>query len=156
MVVLAVPAIISPEGVKTYSPTDVSITVGGKYKIDVFNSVAVATAEARLSHKAASTGQLTRTINANKLGTITLVLPQTTVKNAELLAEFKRVLSNYSNATGFTSIDVKDNLGQSIHRIIQASITKVPDANYDKDATDRTWVFEGGLFGHDVKGNADF
>lgn len=136
---------------RTYSPKDVSVVVDG-FKIDTFQSVTVDFAEDRISHNAAATGESTRVINANNLGTITLVLPQTSVKNSELMDVYNSILAEYA-AGKFAPVKIKDKLGNSAHAIMQASIKKVPASPYEKDSADRTWVIEGDLTEHEVRGN---
>lgn len=137
---------------KTYSPADVEVIIGDNTLLDTFNSVEVAMEEDKISHSVAATGQSTRVINASKLGTITLVLPQTTTDNAKILAEYKDILANYAKGK-FTSIQVKDKLGNSLHRINKASINRVADTTYEKESSDRSWAFGGDVINHDVTGN---
>lgn len=139
------------EGTQTYSPRDVSVVIG-KYTIDVFQSVTVAQAEDRVSHKAAATGEVTRTISHNPIGTITLVLPQTTPKNSTLQSIHNQIMDGYKRGL-FATVTIKDKLGDSVHILKEASIKKSADAAYEKDASDRTWVFEGTLQKHENKGS---
>lgn len=135
----------------TYSSKDVAVVVDG-YIIDTFNKVSVSFNEDRVSHSSASTGHTTRVIQASTLGKIILTLPQTTPRNADLMAVYKNILDNY--ATGvFASITVKDMLGNSIHKMTEASILRAADADYEKGDTDRVWTFEGDLVRNSPLGN---
>jgi hypothetical protein len=142
------------ESQKTYSPADVMVVIGDSSPviIEVFNSVEIAMEEDKISHSAAATGQSTRVINASKLGTITLTLPQTTKDNEKILKEYKKILKNYAKGA-FTMIDVRDKLGQSKHIINRASINRVANSNYEKESSNRAWAFTGDVVDNDVTGN---
>jgi len=126
---------------KTYSPSEVSVIVGNDI-IDVFNTVEIALAEDKITHSTASTGQSTRIINPSMLGTITLNLPQSAETNDKVLEYYEKIIEEYMFGE-FVSIEVKDKLGTSKYKIEKASIKKPSDSNFEKEDSDRSWVFEG-------------
>jgi hypothetical protein len=135
----------------TYSPKDVFVSVGGVL-IDTFDKISVSFNEDRVSHSSCATGHTTRVMQASRLGKITLVLPQTTPRNRDLLDIYEDILSNYASGV-FASITIKDKLGFSVHRMTEASILRAADSDYEKKDTQRTWVFEGDLVDNSPRGN---
>ena len=129
---------------KTYAPGEVSVVIGGSI-INSWNSVTVARNEDKNFPSVGTQGEVTRTVNASNLGTITLVLPQSSADNA--------VLSAKEVANGIESIGIMDKSGDSIHTMPEGFITTVAEAGYEKELTEREWVFQGDLPVNIIGGN---
>jgi hypothetical protein len=121
---------------KTYDPTQVSIIIGGAI-IKSWDIIAVAMAEDKNTFTPSTTGQLTRTKNANKQGTFTLTLPQASEDNA--------VLSGLLKVDGVIPCAVIDTGGFSIHSMAEGVIVKSPDAEYGKESGTREWMITGSI-----------
>ena len=129
---------------KTYAPGEVSVVIGGSI-INSWNSVTVARNEDKNFASVGTQGEVTRTVNASNLGTITLVLPQSSADNA--------ILSAKEVANGIESIGIMDKSGNSIHTMPEGFITTVAEAGYEKELTEREWVFMGDLPVNIIGGN---
>lgn len=131
--------------VKTYDPSLVSIIIGGSI-IKSWNTVRVTRDNDRWKFSEGTSGEITRTKNASLLGTITIVLPQGSADNA--------TLSAYEAAGSLIACAVLDKSGTSVHSMPEGTITKIPEAEYAEDATDREWVIKGEIVDpHVVGGN---
>lgn len=121
---------------KTYDPSQVSVVIGGAI-IKSWNTVTVAMDEDRNVLSAGTTGEATRTKNANRLGTIVIDMPQTSEDNLKLTAEL--------------ALDVPlpcaiiDTGGNSIHVMPQGVIMKSPDSEYGKENGTREWTVAGNI-----------
>lgn len=121
---------------KTYDPKEVNIIIGGAI-IGSWNTVTVEREEDQNIMSAGTSGENTRTKNANNLGTITVTLPQTSGDNA--------ILTGLAVADDVFSVMVQDKSGESIHVMAEAVIGKRPAAEYGKEAGEREWTIMGGL-----------
>lgn len=121
---------------KTYDPKEVNIIIGGRI-LQSWNSVTVAREEDENFMTAGTSGEVTRTKNANNLGTITAVLPQTSSDNA--------ILSGLAAAGGVFSVMIQDKSGSSVHVMAEAVIGKRAESEYSKEASEREWTVFGGL-----------
>jgi len=130
---------------KTYSPEEVSIIIGGSI-IKGWETVTVSRDEDEWSFVAGTDGESTRTKNANKLGMFELVMSQSSEDNL--------VLSSFSVSGSLLNSAIKDNSGNSLHVIPAATIVKPADAEYGKEAGNRTWQAKGDLSVHVVGGNS--
>lgn len=139
--------------VKSYSPKNVVCTANASI-IQAFNNVDVDLDEERWKFSAATTGQVTRTRNESRLGTITFTFPQTTSDN-EVLDNMttEHDSTTLGNPPAFVKIQIKDNWGKSLHTMPQATLVKKPKAEYGDDVTDREWQFKGEIIDHTVGGN---
>jgi len=129
---------------KTYDPSQVVVIVGGSI-IKSWNTVTAARDEENFMMTVGTQGEATRTKNANKMGVLTLVLPQASVDNA--------VLSAFFNSGAQISVSVTDKSGVSLHVIPEATVTKSPDAAYGKEAGEYEWLIRGNLSIHVLGGN---
>lgn len=137
--------------IKTYSPKDIFIKVGA-YLITEFQKVTVEKDDDEFTSSVCTTGHMTRTYNPSMAGKVTIVLPQTTPQNKQMLDEHKRILAGYAQGE-FSKITIADKLGNSLHTMTEGTCTKRPNGEYDKDPTDREWGFFGELGDHDPAGN---
>jgi len=129
---------------KTYDPSQVVVIVGGSI-VKSWNTVTAARDEENFMMTVGTQGEATRTKNANKMGVLTLVLPQASVDNA--------VLSAFFNSGAQISVSVTDKSGVSLHVIPEATVTKSPDAAYGKEAGEYEWLIRGNLSIHVLGGN---
>ncbi len=128
---------------KTYDPKEVAVIIGGAI-IKSWNTVTVAMLEDQNTFSASTTGEPTRTKNANKLATITLVVPQASEDNA--------ALSTLLIADTVIPCSVIDTAGNSLHVMAEGVIVKSPDAEYAKEDGEREWVITGNINNPQVVG----
>jgi hypothetical protein len=128
---------------KTYSPGDGSLIIGGS--IIKFDSVTIAKNEPKNFMTEGTQGEVTRTKNLSTLGTITVVLPQSSSDNA--------ILSAKAIANGIESILFKDNLGASLATMPEGVFTELPDSEFAKEHGDRSWEFQGSMPIYIIGGN---
>ena len=129
---------------KTYDPSQVSVIIGGSI-IKSWNTVTAARDEENFMMTVGTQGEATRTKNANKMGVITLVLPQASVDNL--------ILTGFFNLGTQISVSITDKSGVSLHVIPEATVTKSPDASYGKEAGEYEWLIRGNLSVHVLGGN---
>ena len=123
-------------GVKTYDPLQVSIIIGGSI-IKSWDQVVVSRDNDRWNFSEGTSGEVTRTRNAGRLGSIKLVLPQASADNA--------VLSAFEVAGSLIACAVLDKGGSSVHVMPEGTVTRTPDAEYSKEAAQREWLVKGEL-----------
>ena len=130
--------------VKTYDPGQVSLIVGGTI-IKSWNKIQVAKDEDSWTFSAGTQGEVTRTKNLNRLGTITVTLPQASQDNASLSA--------FSISDALLSCIVKDASGASLHVMPEGTVVKPADSEYGKEAGEREWAIKGSIAEMTVGGN---
>lgn len=123
-------------GLKTYNPSEVSIVIGGAI-IKSWDSVTVSMEEDRNVLTSGTTGEATRTKNANRLGTMVVILPQSSEDNLKLSAELA--------LDAPIPCAIIDTGGNSIHVMPEGVIMKSPDAEYAKDHGTREWTVSGNI-----------
>lgn len=121
---------------KTYDPKEVNVIIGGSI-MNSWNTVNVEQEEDDNIMSAGTTGEITRTKNANKLGTITVVLPQTSGDNS--------ILTGLAIGGEVFSIMIQDKSGSSVHVMAEAVVGKKASSEYAKESGEREWTFMGGL-----------
>ena len=140
-------------GLRSYSPKNVTVS-GDAELITSWQSATVEYDEDRWGFTEATTGEVTRTRHEGKLGTITLVLPQTTTDNGavnELTLEQDTV--EIGAVTPTIALTINDNWGNSLHSIPEATLVKKPSCEFSADPSDREWIFKGELDNHTIGGN---
>jgi hypothetical protein len=135
----------------TYSPEDVSVTVNGAV-ISGFSDGTCINAEREedaFTKVVGSDGQVTRSKNPNKSGTIALTLKGSSASNDVLsaLASLDEI-----NGSGVAAVIVKDNSGRSVCAG-KGWIKKTPTVEFAKEVTDREWMIDIGKFTVFVGGN---
>lgn len=130
--------------VKTYGREDVTVIVGGTIVTD-FDSVKVAKNDDRFTMKEGSHGEVTRSKKSNKLGSITITLPQTNTINGDFTA--------YHDADALVEVEVKDNNGESLHLMPQGTFVKTPDVGYEEEAGSHEWIIAGPIPTNHIGGN---
>ena len=129
---------------KTYDPSQVSVIIGGSI-VKSWISVSAEPDEEGWMMTVGTQGEATRTKNANKMGVVTLVLPQASVDNA--------ILSVLWNRGTQISVSITDKSGVSLHVIPEATVTKAPPGGYGKEAAEYEWLIRGNLTVHVLGGN---
>jgi len=138
--------------IKTYAPDKVSVVFGGAilsgYAEDTFVKVEQSV-EAFTKHIGAD-GEVSRTRNTDKSGTITVTLKQTSDSNDTLSAFY---LADIASLQGYLPVIVKDNIGRTLAAGSSAWIQKLPESEFGKEISDREWVIEVADLQYFVGGN---
>lgn len=131
--------------VKTYDPTQVSVSIGAIMITD-FVSIAIEQDEDNWSFTTGSSGETSRARNVSSLATVTITLQQTNDANTLLSAA-------HETAT-LEAILIKDNNGDSICGIPQATIMKPAGKTYGAtEVNDTEWMLKGPAAVNVVGGN---
>lgn len=128
---------------KSYSPGEVSLIIGGS--IINFDGVTVSRNEDKNTLTVGTQGEVTRTKNLSNLGTIVVLLPQSSIDNATLSAQ--------EIANGILSISVIDKGGTSVAVMPEGVITGMPESEFSKEHVQREWTFQGDLPVYVIGGN---
>ena len=128
---------------KTYNAKKVLISFAGKTLTGTLDGSFVKVSRNNDSFMLAigSDGEAARAANADKSGTVTVTLMQTSPSNDDL--------SNLMNAdeltnTGTGALFVKDASGRTLVSAVEAWIRKPADVEFAREITGREWVFETG------------
>jgi hypothetical protein len=124
------------EDLKTYNPGDVTVAVGGAI-IESWNTITAEFDEDQNLMSVGTTGEVTRTKNANRSGRITINVPQTSTDNA--------TLSALAIADANTVVGITDGSGTSVVGMVAGVFVKAPNLVLGKDAADgsRDWILAG-------------
>lgn len=122
--------------VKTYDPSQVAIIVGGAI-VKSWNTVTPELDEDGWTFSTGTSGESTRTKNLNKMGTITIVLPQTSKDND--------ILSGLEVAGALLPISILDKSGSTIVTMPEGTIVKPPAAELGKESAEREWQIKGDI-----------
>jgi hypothetical protein len=137
----------------TYSPEDVSVSIAGAvlsgYSEGTF--VVVSREEDAYSKVVGSDGDVTRSKNANKSGTIALTLKASSPSN-DILSGL--ATKDELDGSGVAPIIVKDNSGTTICGG-KGWVRKKPDAEFAKEVGDREWTFDVGTLTMFIGGNTE-
>jgi hypothetical protein len=124
-----------------YDPKNVSMIVGGKIAHGFADGTFIKAMrnEQAYNLKVGVDGEGTRSKNNNKSGKFEITLMQS--------SSFNDVLSAYSSAdqlsnAGVVPILLRDNNGTTLATALTAWVQKLPDVEFAKEVTTRTWVFE--------------
>jgi hypothetical protein len=130
---------------KTYDPSEVSIIVGGTI-IKSWNLVTPEFDEDGWTFSTGTSGESTRTKNLNKMGTITLTLPQSSADND--------ILSGLQVAGALLPVSIIDKSGSTIITMPEGTIVKLPAAEMAKEAGEREWIIKGDMPASFIGGNS--
>jgi len=119
---------------KTYDPTQVSIQVGVA-SLKSWNGATPSMEEEGWFFSAGTTGEDTRSKNANKLGTLTITMPQSSDDNDKLTGIY--------NAGSTIKVTMKDNNGRSLFLMPTGTIAKLPDVECAKESGEVEWLIKG-------------
>jgi len=129
---------------RTYNPQQVSV-LGGVSLLTEWNNVRITRAEDGVTFSSGTQGELTRTINANKLGSFIITLSQSSVDNNTLSAlEISKAALPWS---------LIDKSGTTIAIIALGTVVKIPDSDFGKEAGTREWTVTGELTEAFIGGN---
>ncbi len=130
---------------KTYIPGEVSVIIGTAI-INDFESITIEYDEDFWNFSVGSGGEVTRTKNSSRLGTIIVEVPQTIEENLTLSAQ--------AASDDTIPVNIIDTSGASVHTITTASILRIPTAGYAKNESGtREWACKGELDVNVVGGN---
>ena len=119
---------------KTYDPSEVSVAFGASL-LTGWNTVRPSRAEDGVTFSVGTNGEITRSINANKLGTITLTYPQASAENL--------ILSGYEASKVTVPVTILDKSGTSMFIMKFGTVVKPPDSELGKEAGTREWAITG-------------
>jgi len=131
--------------VRTYDPSKVSVSFGPSL-LTGWDLVRISRAEDGVSFSVGTGGEISRSINANKLGTITLTYPQTSAENL--------ILSSYEVTKVTIPVTIIDRSGSTVAIMKYGTVVKPPDSDLGKETTTREWSITGELPVYTVGGNA--
>lgn len=130
---------------RTYDPSKVSVSFGPSL-LTGWNTVRMSREEDGVMFSAGTSGELSRSINANKLGTITLTYPQTSPENL--------ILSGYAVSKITVPMTVIDRSGTTLGVMKFGTVVKPPDSDLGKEVTTREWLIRGELSVMVIGGNS--
>jgi hypothetical protein len=125
---------------QTYSPQDVILSVGG-YQISGYADGTFISVEREVdayTKVVGADGEVSRTRSANRSGSLTLTLKQTSNGNA-VLGSF--MASDEADDSGSFDIILKDNLDNNIFSSI-GWVRKVPTYEYGSEESNREWAID--------------
>lgn len=129
---------------KTYNPKEVSVIVGG-HIVNSWNTATIAREEDGFFFATGTTGESSRAKNANKMGTLTIVLPQTSVDND--------ALSALELSGALVPCSIIDKSGTTLAVMPQGTVLKQADAELGKELGEREWIIKGDIDVLNVGGN---
>ena len=139
--------------VNTYSPKKVSISVAGVnitgFAEDTF--VLVDRAVEAFTKQVGADGEVARTASADRTGTITITLLQTSSSN-DILAALQQ--TDEKTLNGKFPVMVKDNNGTSVAAASTAWIDKMAPVEYGAETGEREWVIQCADLEHFAGGNS--
>jgi hypothetical protein len=126
---------------KTYDPSKVLFTLGGVlitgYADGTF--LKVSRDEDSFTKQVGSGGEVARSANKNKSGSIALTLMQSSPSNDYLSG---LVTVDELAGTGVVTAQVKDANGTSLHLAPEAWVKKPTDSEYAKETGSREWLID--------------
>lgn len=121
---------------RTYNPKQVGLLIGVSL-ISGWNNVRVGRAEDGAMFSAGTSGEITRTINANKLGSFVVTTPQSSIAN--------ETLSVLEISKAAVPASLIDRSGTTVAIIELGTVVKIPDSDLGKEAGTREWTITGEL-----------
>lgn len=123
---------------KTYDPGSIVVQFGSDILSGFGDDVVKVTRneDSFMLHVGAD-GEVARTRNRNKSGTITFTLLRTSASNDILAAS---LASDEALGDGIKPVTVQDTLGTTVHFGANAWVQKAPDDDMSKEANDREWT----------------
>lgn len=124
---------------KTYDPSEISVIVGGAIISGFADGtfVSIDRSEDAYTYVGGADGLGTRVKNANRDGTITITLQQSSDSNDFLSG---LAAADEINNGGVVPVLVQDNSGRSVYAAETAWVQKIPTSGYGKEADTREWV----------------
>lgn len=130
---------------KNYDPGSIIVAFGPNVLTGFSDGtmVRVERDEDSFTKKTGADGEVTRTRNRNRAGSVVVTLMQTSASNL--------ALSNHLNADELAPngipplpLTVKDNAGNTLHTALDAWVKKTPASEYAKEAGEREWTIDTG------------
>jgi len=121
---------------RTYNPKEVALVLGTSL-LTGWNNVRIARAEDGAMFNVGTQGEVTRTINQNKLGSFVITMQQSSIDNETLSA-----LEISKLAIPCTMIDKSGNTSAIIDF---GTVVKLPDSDFGKESGTREWTVTGEL-----------
>ncbi len=131
---------------RTYDPSKVSVAFGPTL-LTGWDNVRISREEDGVMFSVGTSGEISRSINANKLGTITLTYPQTSTENL--------ILSGYAANKITVPVTVIDRTGSTVAIMKYGTVVKPPDADLGKETRTREWQIKGELSVMTIGGNTE-
>ncbi len=119
---------------RTYNPEEVALLVGASL-LTGWNNVRIGRAEDGAMFSVGTQGEVTRTINLNKLGSFVVTMQQSSLDN-----EF---LSYLEISKAAIPCSVIDKSGTTVAIIDFGTVIKIPDSDVGKEAGTREWTITG-------------
>jgi hypothetical protein len=138
---------------KSYSPQDVDILLGGFYRVSGFvedSFINISKDVQPYKTKRSSDGQVARTFIKDDTYTVEISLASSSPAN-DILTKIYQVdsLSQYAKFPLF----IKDTLGSSLFVSPTAWIKQVPDMSFTSSVSDRVWVIQATQATFNIGGN---
>jgi len=130
---------------RTYDPSRVSVAFG-PVLLTGWDTVRISREEDGAMFSVGTSGEISRSINANKLGTITLTYPQTSTENL--------ILSGYEFSKVTVPVTIIDRSGSTVAIMKFGTVVKPPDSDLGKETATREWLIRGELSVMTIGGNA--
>jgi len=140
--------------IRTYAADEVRIVVGGAPITGLADGtfVSVSRDEQAYNKVTGADGTTSRAKTANRAGTITLTLQQTSPAN-DVLSGY--MIADEQDNSGVVPVLVKDGSGRTVVSAASAYVQQAPDADFSKDIEEREWVLECAGIDMFVGGNAN-
>lgn len=119
---------------RTYDPGQVCVTLGASI-IQQWDSITTSRLEDSYTFTAGTNGEVTRTKNLNRIGTIKIILPQSSQDNAKLTA--------LQSAGSLISCSVIDKSGTTVILMPAGTVSKPADVVFEKESKQREWTITG-------------
>jgi hypothetical protein len=139
-------------GVYTYASDEVRVIVGGVPMSGFADGtfVTVSRDEQAFTKVTGADGTTSRSKSANKSGTITITLKQTSPSN-DVLSGF--MIADEQSNEGVVPVLIKDTSGRTIHSVSAAWVQQMPDNEFGKEISEREWVMDCARIDSFVGGN---
>lgn len=125
----------------TYDPNQVSVIVGGKILSGFGDGtfVKISRNEQAFNLKVGVGGEGTRAKSNNKSGKFEFTLMQSSASNDALSAI---AIADELSGKGIVPCAVRDKSGRTIATALSAWVQKLPDSEFAKETSTRTWILE--------------
>lgn len=139
-------------GVYTYASDEVQIIVGGVPMSGTADGtfVTISRDEQAFTKVTGADGSTSRSKSANRAGTITITLKQTSPAN-DVLSGF--MIADEQSNNGVVPVMVKDTGGRTLHYASAAWVQQMPDQDFAKEVSNREWVMDCARIDSFVGGN---
>jgi hypothetical protein len=139
-------------GVYTYASDEVQIIVGGVPMSGLADGtfVSISRDEQAFTKVTGADGSTSRSKSANRAGSITITLKQTSPAN-DVLSGF--MIADEQSNNGVVPVMVKDTGGRTLHYASAAWVQQMPDQDFAKEINSREWVMDCARIDSFVGGN---